>query len=139
MPELEHLADFDAAERCVGALAAARQASPFARQAQIVEPLELLEVAIGLEAEVVVALLVRAARQVVGAFEAPVRIHRHVELDRADEPGLGAGAALGLFERHELERVRADEVLQLHGVRLVIAPQHQPDVPSSPTSPFVAR
>ena len=45
------------------------------------------------------------------------------------KPDFVPGAPLRFLERHEVERVCADEVLHLDGVGLVVAAQHQPHVP----------
>ncbi len=83
--------------------AAARAAIAFSGHAKIVKALELLQIAIGLESEMVIALFVRAAREVERALEAAIDVDRNVELDGADEAGRRAGALLGLGNRRELE------------------------------------
>ena len=65
---------------------AARAPIAFDGRPQIVEALELLEIAIGLEAKVVVAVLVRAARQVERALEASIDVDRNVEFHGPDKP-----------------------------------------------------
>src|SRR5215831_2560503 len=84
--ELEHLPDFDAPEALVLPSSTTRTAIPFNGYAQVEEAFELLEIAIRLESEMVIALLVGPGRQVERALQAAIDVDGNVEIDGADEP-----------------------------------------------------
>ncbi len=70
---------------------------------------------------------VRTTGEVDGPLEAAV--HEHLDVlqpHRPHEAGLGASEGLGLLQGHQLQLCRAGEVLHLHGIDLVVAPEDRP-------------
>src|SRR5215472_5146035 len=123
--QLEDLPDLDAAKTLVLSAPAARATVSFRGHPEIEETLELLEVTIRLEAEMVVALPVGTSGQIKRALQAAIDVDGYVEINGADEARRRARELFRLGNRRQLDEVRADEVLQLDEIRLVIASQDE--------------
>ena len=132
-PQLEDLADLNAAKGLKMSLSATGAEVAFGGLAQVEEALEIGEVPAGKEPEVVEVGLVRPAGQVESPLQASIPIDGNLELHGADEAGFTPRQGLRLLQGNQFQGVRPQEIPELDLVGLMIASKDEAQVPGLPS------